>query len=220
LTPTGFRSQISGMQVNKRSSPHATSYQLSLHVRHPSVDPDEISRELGLDATESFRAGEPRHSRSGVAATAVHGETYWVAVLDPMAWSAPATVARRLTRTTASESRVKTGSAVTEQFLAALLPQEARVLRARFGLEEGDMTPPRSLGWGIALVCHCMAVRHSQFLARLREQGGALTLLAAVQPEALVGLRITPEMGRQLHDLGLTVKMELANNRDFNPELN
>jgi hypothetical protein len=208
------------MHVSKRPGPHATSYQLSLHVRHPSVDPEEISRELGLEATESFRAGEPRRSRSGVAATAVHGETYWAAVLDPMAWSAPATVARRLTAITGSESRGKTGTAVTEQYLAALLPQEAKVLRARFGLEEGDMTPPRSLGWGIVLVCYCMAVRHGRFLARLRDQGGSLTLLAAAQPESLAGLRITPEMGRQLHDLGLTVKIELAHSRDFNPELN
>src|SRR5580704_7190226 len=84
------------MQVRKRSVAQATPYQLSLHVRHPSADPAEISRELGLEATESFRAGEPRQSRSGLAATAVHGETYWVAVLDPMVWSAPAALAGRL----------------------------------------------------------------------------------------------------------------------------
>src|SRR5579862_7385080 len=119
--------------MRARSRTHATPYQLSLHVRHPSVDPDEISRELGLEATESFRAGEPRQSRSGVAATAVHPETYWVAVVDPMVWSAPATVARRLTRIAGSESRSRQGSDVAQQFLAALLPQEAKVLRARFG---------------------------------------------------------------------------------------
>ncbi len=208
------------MQASKRSSAQATPYQLSLHVRHPSVDPAEISRELGLEAAESFRAGEPRRSRSGVAATAVHPETYWVAVLDPMVWSAPATVARRLTRIAGSESQTRKGSEVAQQFLAALLPQEAKVLRARFGLEEGEATLPGSLGWGIVLVCHCMAVRHGRFLAQLREQGGALTLLAAVEAEALVGLRITPQMGRQLHDLGLTVKIELSNSREFNPELN
>jgi hypothetical protein len=191
------------MQARKRSAAAAAPYQLSLHVRHPSVDPQEISRELGLEATESFRAGEPRHSRSGVAATAVHGETYWVAVLDPMVWSAPASVGRQ-----------------TQQLLATLLPQEAKVLRARFGLEEGEMSTPGSLGWGIVLVCHCMRVRHGPFLARLREQGASLTLLAAVEPEALVGLRITPEMGRQLHDLGLTVKIEVPNSPDFNPDLN
>jgi hypothetical protein len=208
------------MQLRKPSSAQALPYQLSLHVRHPSVDPEEISRELGLEATESFRAGEPRHSRSGVAATAVHGETYWVAVLDPMAWSAPAMMARRRSTLTGSQSRVRTGSEVTQQFLATLLPQEAKVLRARLGLQEGELTTPGSLGWGIVLVCHCMAVRHGAFLARIREQGGSLALLAAVQPEALVGLRITPDMGRQLHELGLTVKIETTNSRDFGPDLN
>jgi hypothetical protein len=109
---------------------------------------------------------------------------------------------------------------VTQQFLATLLPQEAKVLRARFGIEEGEAMLPGSLGWGIVLVGHCLAVRHGRFLARLREQGGSLTLLAAVQPEALVGLRITPELGRQLHELSLTVKIELSNSADFNPDLN
>jgi hypothetical protein len=192
------------MQVKKRSSAVATPFQLSLHVRHPSVDPEEISRELSLEAVECFRAGEPRHSRSGLAATAVHGETYWVAVVDPMGWSAPTTLARRMP---------------TQELMSAVLPQEAKVLRARFGLDEAETTPG-SLGWGIVLVCHCLTVRHRGFLARLREQGGSLTLLAAIQPEAMVGLRITPEMGRQLHDLGLTVKIELGGSRDSGSDLN
>ncbi len=68
------------MQRNKRQSAQAAPFQLSLHIRHPSVDPAEISRELALESVESFRAGEPRQSRSGLAATTVHGETYWVAV--------------------------------------------------------------------------------------------------------------------------------------------
>jgi hypothetical protein len=199
------------MQVRKRSIEKATPYQLSLHVRHPSVDPAEISQQLGLEATESFRAGEPRQSRSGLAATAVHGETYWVSVLDPMVWSAPAALAGRLARGGTAAAPTQTG---------ALLPQEAKMLRARFGLEEGDPMTPGSLGWGIVLVCYCMAVRHGPFLARLREQGGSLTLLAAVQPEALEGLRITPEMGQQLHALGLTVKIELSSSPEFNPDLN
>jgi hypothetical protein len=192
------------MQVKKRSSEPDTPYQLSLHVRHPSVDPEEISRELSLEAVECFRAGEPRQSRSGLAATAVHGETYWVAVVDPMGWSAPATLARRLP---------------ARELMSALLPQEAKVLRARFGLDEAETTPG-SLGWGIVLVCHCLTVRHGRFVARLREQGGSLTLLAAIQPEAWVGLRITPEMGRQMHDLGLTVKIEPAGSRESNSDLN
>lgn len=192
------------MQVKKRVSAHAMPYQLSLHVRHPSVDPQEISRELSLEAAECFRAGEPRQSRSGLAATAVHGETYWVAVVDPMGWSAPTTLARGMP---------------ARELMSALGPQEARVLRARFGLDEAETTPG-SLGWGIVLVCHCLSLRHGRFLGRLRAQGGSLTLLAAVEPEALVGLRITPEMGRQLHELGLTVKIEPAGSRDPASDLN
>ena len=192
------------MQVKKRASAEATPFQLSLHVRHPSVDPQEISRELSLEAVECFRAGEPRRSRSGVAATAVHGETYWAAVVDPMGWSAPATLARRMP---------------AQELMSSLLPREAKVLRARFGLDESETTPG-SLGWGIVLICHCLTVRHRRFVEQLREQGGSLTLLAAVDPEALLGLRITPEMGRQMHDLGLTVKIEVAGSREFNPDLN
>jgi hypothetical protein len=207
------------MSVRTHSSADTMPFQLSLHVRHPSVDPEEVSRELGLEAIESFRAGEPRQSRSGVAATSVHVETYWVAVLDPMQWSAPATMARQMSRLTSTEPP-RTGSGVTRQFLATLLPQEAKVLRARFGLDESTALPPGSLGWGIVLVCHCMAVRHGRYLARLRDQGASLTLLAAVEPDALVGLTITPEMGQLLHELGLTVKIELANSPDFDPDLN
>jgi hypothetical protein len=191
----------------------ATPFQLSLHVRHPSVDPAEISRELGLEAVECFRAGEPRQSRSGVAATAIHSETYWVALVDPMGWSAPTTLARKLTG-----SRTRKGGAITEDLLSVLLPQEAKVLRARFGLDEAE-SQPGSLGWGIVLVLHCLTVRHGPFIAKLRQQGGSLTLLAAIAPDAMAGLRITPEMGRQLHDLALTVKVELAS-RESNPELN
>jgi len=99
-----------------------------------------------------------------------------------------------------------------------LLPQEAKVLRARFGLDEAE-SQPGSLGWGIVLVLHCLTVRHGPFIAKLRQQGGSLTLLAAIEPAAMAGLRITPEMGRQLHDLALTVKVELAS-RESNPELN
>jgi hypothetical protein len=59
--------------------------QLSLRIRHPSMDPALISRELAIQAEHSFRAGEPRHSRSGLAPS-VHGETYWLGVLEPSTW--------------------------------------------------------------------------------------------------------------------------------------
>ena len=56
-------------------------FQLSLRIRHPSIDPEQISQRLGIDAEHSFRAGEPREAgRSTVAP--VHAESYWLGTLD------------------------------------------------------------------------------------------------------------------------------------------
>lgn len=63
----------------------APAFCLSLHIRHPSLDPHEISRELQLKPEDAFGAGEPRRSRSCLGA-GVHGETYWAAQLRPMFW--------------------------------------------------------------------------------------------------------------------------------------
>jgi hypothetical protein len=61
----------------------AQPFCLSLHIRHPSLEPAQISRELQLDPDEAFGAGE---RRKGAAAAGVHGETYWVATLDETFW--------------------------------------------------------------------------------------------------------------------------------------
>ena len=70
------------MEARRAAPQPAYPFQLSLRIRHPSIDPAEISRQLRIDAEHSFRAGEPRESgRSSVAP--VHAESYWLATLDP-----------------------------------------------------------------------------------------------------------------------------------------
>ena len=61
-------------------------FELALRVRHPSMDPADLSRELGFEPTHSFRAGEPRHPRSDAVAASVHGESYWLGRLDRTSW--------------------------------------------------------------------------------------------------------------------------------------
>ena len=51
-------------------------------IRHPSIDPASISRELQIEPEHSFRAGEPRESARSLAVTPVHVESYWLATLD------------------------------------------------------------------------------------------------------------------------------------------
>ena len=71
------------MEARKLSESQPPAFELSLRIRHPSMDPAEVSRELGMEAKHSFRAGDPRQSRSGVTPASVHGESYWLGTLDP-----------------------------------------------------------------------------------------------------------------------------------------
>jgi hypothetical protein len=50
------------------------------------MDPEVLSRELGIGAEHSFRAGDVRQSRSRLAPAAVHAATYWLATLNPASW--------------------------------------------------------------------------------------------------------------------------------------
>jgi hypothetical protein len=66
----------------RRASQPSYPFQLSLRVRHPSIDPASISRELQIEPEHSFRAGEPRDSTRSLAVAPVHVDSYWLATLD------------------------------------------------------------------------------------------------------------------------------------------
>jgi len=74
------------MQAAKRAIHQARAFQLSMRIRHPSMDPAFISKELRIEPEHSFLAGDPRRSQSGAASAAVHTESYWLAALEPAAW--------------------------------------------------------------------------------------------------------------------------------------
>jgi hypothetical protein len=74
------------MEARKLSESQPLPFELSLRIRHPSLNPADLSRELGIQAKHSFRAGEPRQMRSVGASTSVHGESYWLGTFDPTPW--------------------------------------------------------------------------------------------------------------------------------------
>jgi hypothetical protein len=74
------------MEARKLSKLMAELFQLSLRIRHPSLDPADLSREFRIEAEHSFRAGDPRPSRSGLAPASVHAESYWLGALNPASW--------------------------------------------------------------------------------------------------------------------------------------
>jgi hypothetical protein len=67
------------MEAGRLADTAPEAFQLSLRIRHPSMDPAEISHALGLKPEHSFRAGGARVSSSGVSS--VYSESYWLGVL-------------------------------------------------------------------------------------------------------------------------------------------
>ncbi len=74
------------MASTKLAPRQPPAFQLSLRIKHPSMDPADISKELGIEPEHSFRAGQPRPSKSGLVPAAVHSESYWLAPLNPASW--------------------------------------------------------------------------------------------------------------------------------------
>jgi hypothetical protein len=77
------------MQARKQSEPAATSVQLSLRIRHPDIDPGEISTSLGLTPEHCFKAGDSRSARAGSRITGHHTQTYWLAPVTAESWPDP-----------------------------------------------------------------------------------------------------------------------------------
>jgi hypothetical protein len=53
------------------------SFRTSVRIWHPSIDPDLISTELGLQPRHSAMAGQPRRTPKGRPLDGVYSESYW-----------------------------------------------------------------------------------------------------------------------------------------------
>jgi hypothetical protein len=74
------------MEARRLLQPQPCSYELSLRIRHPFMDPEVLSREFALEPEYSFLVGDPRPSQSGLAPATVHAESYWLAIVAPSSW--------------------------------------------------------------------------------------------------------------------------------------
>ncbi len=60
------------------------TYTAYLRVRHPSIDPGEITRVLGIEPAHAWAAGSPRGGAE--PARSPHAESYWFAPLGESMW--------------------------------------------------------------------------------------------------------------------------------------
>jgi hypothetical protein len=69
------------MEARRISTDYSEAFRLALRVRHPSMDPAELSRAFAIEPEYSFRAGSVRPSRSGTTTASVRSESYWLGEL-------------------------------------------------------------------------------------------------------------------------------------------
>ena len=53
-------------------------FMMSLRIRHPRIDPAEITRALGIEAQHTWRAGDSRQGSAGNELGGTHRESYWI----------------------------------------------------------------------------------------------------------------------------------------------
>jgi hypothetical protein len=55
------------------------SYILDLRIYHPALDPDLVTRKLGMQPSVAWRAGDPRKTPKGTLLEGVRSNGYWSA---------------------------------------------------------------------------------------------------------------------------------------------
>jgi len=173
------------MEARDLAQARPKPFELSLRIRHPSIDPAEISRVLMIDADHSFKAGEPRESRSGIAAAGVHSESYWLGTLDPLA--------------------------LRNAMSAHALHFSGHEQQATVGQRVQQMIADR-LSLALELGLTFFLRTHGEFVRRLQHEGGEVRLLVEISPSAVSEFTLTPAISRVLSELSVAVDFELLDN--------
>jgi hypothetical protein len=169
------------MAVPKLASQQPPPFQLSLRVRHPCMDPADISKELGIEPEHSFRAGQPRRSKSGLAPAAVHTESYWLAPLNHAPWF---------------------GNPSFAEF--------AEPLKLAVTREHIDAAIARNLSGALGLCAMRFSKAHTGLLQTIRSGGGEISLLVTLSSAEVTSFSLAPQLSRMFGELGITLEFEIT----------
>jgi hypothetical protein len=53
-------------------------FMMSLRIRHPGIDPAEITGALGIEPQHTWRVGDSRRDSAGTELAGTHRESYWM----------------------------------------------------------------------------------------------------------------------------------------------
>ena len=162
--------------------------QISLRVRHPSMDPEHISAALELKPEHCFRAGDFRSMRAAGQNPGQHTQSYWLAPVS--AESSADAIEPEFLATIAEKHLGRTLGASAEDLQAA-----TRNLRSR-SVE--------------SVLLHFLQRLSSRqpFLQRIRSEGGDVSLLMLVERESVTDFTLPVSIARLLANLGVEVEFK------------
>jgi hypothetical protein len=180
------------MKAQRLSTEEAVRpFQVSLRVRHPSLDPAEISKALELEPEHCFGKGEPRQEggRRGV-----HPQTYWLAPVDmeQLRQGDPSFLGYFEDQTAAKwELSAEKAAAIERNF------REAAERHGSCQLE------------GLLFSLLARLNLRQEFLARIQREGGDISVLVMADPAAVRIFTLSVPIARFLAKLNIDVEFEL-----------
>jgi hypothetical protein len=166
------------MKARQLPQPKITQNQLSLRIRHPSIDPKTISAALQLEPEHCFKAGEARTARADDGRSGLHTQSYWLAHVTPTLWTSP-------------DEPMGSGGLAAK--LAAQTFRAARDLRV-WGID--------SL---LVFFLHRLSA-HQGFLQQIQAEGGDISLLLSLDRDTTPDFTVPLAVSRLLVQLGIVLE--------------
>jgi hypothetical protein len=174
------------MQARKVSESAATPIQLSLRIRHPEIDPEEISSSLGLTPEHCFKAGDSRSTRSGSRVTGHHSQTYWLAPVTVELWPDP----------------------IEPTFLAAIAARnpDRSVAETAQDLEAATSKTRSQSVEGLLMYFLLRLNAKQSFLQKVQAGGGDVSLIMVIDRESAGDFALPVALARLLVQLGISIE--------------
>jgi hypothetical protein len=178
------------MEARKLAETKAAPVQLSIRIRHPCIDPKEITAALDLEPEHFFKAGEARTPRAKGQIAGRHTQSYWLAPVTAKTWS----------------------EQIEPSFLAAIAARNPGWKPAR--LEESWRKAIQNLrdeNVEAVLLYFLMRLNsHQAFLQRIQADGGDVSLILLIERESAADFTLTPAVFSQLAQLGVSTDLRFV----------
>jgi hypothetical protein len=176
------------MEARQVSEESIGPVRLSLRIRHPTMDPDEISTAIGVAPEHCFKAGDPRTGSAQGRRTGRHSQSYWLAPVTE-SWAEP----------------------IDPAFLSVIA---ARYPGQDLSTEDLRKATQNSRSRSVeAILFYCLQRLNPRqaFLQRIQSDGGDVALLLGLAHDSAADFTLPLAMSRLIVKLGISLafKFEL-----------